>query len=101
VSWLAVGAVCVGCYLEKLVGMAVPAAALRRWPVLDRLAGRLPAALLAALVVTGTLVRGHALVLDARLAGLAVAVVLLAVRAPLVVVVLAAAATTAGLRLLT
>lgn len=100
-SWLAVGLVCLGCYLEKLLGMLVPASALARRPLLNTLAGRLPAALLAALIVTGAFVRGHSLVLDARLAGLAVAVLLLLARAPLVVVVLAAAATAAGLRLLT
>ena len=99
-SWLAVGLVCAGCYVEKLLGMLVPASTLRRWPALERVAGRLPAALLAALVVTGAVVRGHALVVDARLAGLAVAAVLLLVRAPLIVVVLGAAAVTAGLRLL-
>jgi branched-subunit amino acid transport protein len=98
VSWLAVGLVCVGCYVEKLLGMLVPAATLARWPLIDRLARRLPAALLAALVVTGALVRGHSLVIDARLAGLAVAVALLLVRAPLVVVVVGAALTAAGLR---
>lgn len=99
-SWLAVGVVCFGCYLEKLLGMAVPASALTRRPLLNALAGRLPAALLAALIVTGALVRGHSLVLDARIAGLGVAVGLLLVRAPLVLVVLAAAAVAAGLRLL-
>lgn len=99
-SWLAVGVVCLGCYLEKLLGMAVPASALTRRPLLNALAGRLPAALLAALIVTGALVRGHSLVLDARIAGLGVAVGLLLVRAPLVLVVLAAAAVAAGLRLL-
>lgn len=99
-SWLAVGLVCLGCYLEKLLGMAVPASALARRPLLATLAGRLPAALLAALIVTGAVVRGHGLVVDARLAGLAAAVALLLVRAPLVVVVLAAAIVTAGLRLL-
>ena len=57
-------------------------------------------ALLAALVVTQTVVSGDRLVLDARLAGVAVAAVALVLRAPLLLVVVLAAASTAILRLL-
>jgi Branched-chain amino acid transport protein (AzlD) len=57
-------------------------------------------ALLAALVVTQAVTVGDELVLDARLAGLAVALVALILRAPLLVVVAVAAATTAVVRLL-
>jgi len=55
-------------------------------------------ALLAALIATNTLARGRALVIDARVAGLAAAAVALALRAPLLLVVVVAAATTAILR---
>jgi uncharacterized membrane protein len=57
-------------------------------------------AVLAALVATGALSTGRDLVLDARLVGMAAAVVALVLRAPLLVVVVAAAAATAIVRLL-
>ncbi len=97
-SWTAVGVLCGICYLQKLAGMVVPPRVLAAHPTLARLSGRLPAALLAALVVTGAIATGARLVPDARLVGMAVAVGLLAVRAPLVVVVVAAAAGTAVAR---
>jgi hypothetical protein len=55
---------------------------------------------LAGLVATGVVSIGQDVVLDARLVGLAVAVVALMLRAPLLVVVVAAAAATAIVRLL-
>jgi hypothetical protein len=51
-------------------------------------------------VVTQTLAVGDSLVIDARLVGVAVAAVALFFRAPLLVVVVLAAASTALLRLL-
>ena len=57
-------------------------------------------ALLAALVVTQTLTLGERLVIDARLLGVAVAAVALLFRAPLLLVVILAAASTALVRLL-
>ena len=99
-SWLAVGVLCGICYLQKLAGMVLPPRVLAEHPALDRLTGRLPAALLAALVLTGALATGARLVPDARLAGMVAAVVLLAVRAPLVLVVVTAAAVTALVRAL-
>ena len=56
--------------------------------------------LLVALVVTATLTQGQGFAGWARPAGVTVAVLLVLRRAPFPVVVLAAAATTAGLRLL-
>lgn len=99
-SWAAVGAVCLACYLLKLLGMSVPPSWVTGRPWLAGVSRRLPVALLAALVATGTVTSGVHLVLDARLAGLAAAVLLLAVRAPLILVVVTAAAVTAALRLL-
>lgn len=61
----------------------------------------LPAALLAALVVVSTVGDGQSIVLDARLAGLLVAALALARRAPFVVVVILASAATALVRLIT
>lgn len=60
----------------------------------------LPAALLAALVVTSTVTAGRAVVVDARLPALVMAATLLWLRAPFVVVVAGAAATAAAIRAL-
>jgi hypothetical protein len=49
------------------------------------------------LVAVQTFTNGKSLVIDQRLAGLAVAVIALILRAPFAVVVLSAAATSAGL----
>jgi branched-subunit amino acid transport protein len=56
---------------------------------------------LAALIVTNTFADGRRLVLDPRAAGLAAALTAVLLRAPLLVVVLVAAATAAGLRAVT
>jgi hypothetical protein len=63
-----------------------------------RLAALLPAALLPALVVVNTFAGDRRLVLDARAVGLAVAVVATWRRAPFIVVVTAAALSTALVR---
>jgi branched-subunit amino acid transport protein len=72
-------------------GRELPAGAAR---VVDLLAP----ALLAALVATQAFATDDELVLDERAAGLGVAAVAILLRAPLLVVVLVAAATAAGLR---
>lgn len=69
-------------------------------PALQRVIALLTPALIASLVITGTLAQGRHLVLDARLAGLAVGLIALIARAPLVVALIAAAAATAGIRLM-
>jgi branched-subunit amino acid transport protein len=70
--------------------------------LLARVIPMLAPALLTALVITETVSgAGHSLVIDARLGGLAVAGAAIALRAPLVVVVLSAAAATALLRAVT
>lgn len=66
----------------------------------ERLMAVAAVVLLTALVATATLVQGHGFAGVARLVGVAVGGVLAWRRAPFVVVVLAAAATTAVLRLL-
>lgn len=96
--WIGVLAAAAGCYLLKLLGLSVPHGVLER-PTVRRIAALLPVALLAALVGVQTFADGAAVMVDARLAGLAVAVVALLLRAPFLVVVLAAALTTALLRL--
>lgn len=96
-TWIAIGATAVGCYAVKLAGLLVPAGALER-PLVRRLAALLPVALLAALTAQQTFADGHALVLDARVAGLGAAAVTLVLRAPFLLVVAAAVLMTAGVR---
>ena len=96
--WIAIVAAGVGCYLLKLAGMSVPPSVLER-PVVRRVAGLIPAALLSALVAVQVFTSGQRLVLDERAAGLAAAAVLLLLRAPFLVVVVGAAAVAALLRL--
>lgn len=98
-TWAAILGAGIGCYLLKLAGLSVPASVLER-PVVRRVADLMPVALLAGLVAVQVVADGTRLVLDARLAGLGAAVVLLLVRAPFLVVVIGAAATAALLRLL-
>ncbi|MFI6559733.1 AzlD domain-containing protein [Streptomyces sp. NPDC050534] len=96
-TWIAIGATAVGCYAVKLAGLLVPAGALEK-PLVRRLAALLPVALLAALTAQQTFADGHALVLDARVAGLGAAAVALVLRAPFLLVVAAAVLVTAGVR---
>lgn len=96
--WLGIAVAAAGCYALKLTGLSVPQKVLSH-PVAERVAALIPVALLAALVAVQVLADGQALVLDARLLGLGVAVVLLLVRAPFLVVVFAAAAAAALARM--
>ncbi len=93
--WVAVLAGSLGCYLLKLAGLSVPAAWVEH-PVVQRVVDLVPAALLAALVAVQVATSGSQLVVDGRLAGLAVAAVALALRAPFVVVLVLAGLTGAG-----
>ena len=98
-GWVAVLATGAGCYLLKLAGLLVP----ERWlagPGVARVMDLLPVALLTALAAVQTLATGDALVLDARVAGVAVAVVALWLRAPFLLVVVAAAVAAALVRLI-
>jgi branched-subunit amino acid transport protein len=71
----------------------------RRVPArLERCFELVPAALLAALIARDTVTTGHDVVLDARLAGVAVAAVATWRRAPFVLAVVLACAVTAALR---
>ncbi|MGV1009460.1 MAG: AzlD domain-containing protein [Dermatophilaceae bacterium] len=87
-------------FATKYLGHLVP----ERWltgPLMGRVTGLLPVALLSALVVVQAFLGPTgALTLDARAAAVAVAVVALLLRAPFVVVVVLGAATAAGLRAL-
>ena len=96
--WIAVLAGAAGCYMVKLAGLSVPDRVLEN-PRVGRVAALLPIALLAALAATQTVADGRILALDARAAGVAVAVAALLLRAPFLLVVIAAAATAAIVRL--
>jgi branched-subunit amino acid transport protein len=89
--WAAVIAASAGCYLLKLACLSVPAAWVEQ-PWVARVVDFVPAALLAALVAVQAFTSGQDLVVDGRLAGLAVAALALALRAPFIVVLLLAAA---------
>ncbi len=98
--WIAIGVLTVVCFVIKAVGpVALGGRDLPRWA--ERLIVLLPAALLSALVVVQTFADGKALVLDARAAGVAAAMIAVALRASILVVLLVAAGTAAGLRALT
>ncbi|SDX78636.1 Branched-chain amino acid transport protein (AzlD) [Modestobacter sp. DSM 44400] len=89
--WAVVLAGSLGCYLFKLAGLSVPAAWVER-PWVTRIVDFVPAALLAALVAVQAATAGNQLVVDGRLAGLVVAAVALALRAPFIVVLVLAGA---------
>ena len=89
--WVAVLGGSLGCYLLKLAGLSVPASWVEQ-PWVARIVDFVPAALLAALVAVQALTTGQELVVDGRLAGLAVAALALALRAPFIVVLVLAGA---------
>ncbi|KZE91285.1 branched-chain amino acid transporter AzlD [Microbacterium sp. TNHR37B] len=97
--WTAVLVAAILCVALKGVGYLVPP----RWfdaPAPSRITDLLTVALLSALVVVQALGLGQSIVVDARVPALLVAGGLLAMRAPFLVVVVAAAAVAAGLRAL-
>lgn len=97
--WLTVLGACLAAYLLKLGGYLVPHEVLET-PWVARVTTLLPVALLSSLVVSQTFQGdGGALTLDARAAGVAVAVLALVLRAPFLLVIVLAAVTTAVLRL--
>lgn len=89
----------VGTYLMKAVG-PVFTGDRELPPVVGQLTQLLPAAMLAALVATQTVVAGSSLTVDARLVGVGAAGIAVWLRAPFGVVVLVGAAVTALVRLL-
>src|SRR6478672_8434814 len=97
-TWAAILVAGVGCYALKLSGLSVPERVLDR-PFVSRVADLIPVALLGALVAVQTFSSGQDLTVDARLVGVGAGVVALLLRAPFIVVVFVAAATTALIRL--
>lgn len=96
--WWGVAIVAVGCYGLKIAGLGVPERLLEH-PLTVRAAALIPVGLLAALVAVQTFASGDRVVLDARLVGVVVAAVLLWLRVPFLPMLIAAAASTAVVRL--
>ena len=94
--WVGLIATSVIAFLLKYLGHNVP----EKWlshPRVLKINALIPIALLSALVAVQTFTNGKELVIDQRLAGLAVAVIALILRAPFALVVISAAATSAAL----
>lgn len=98
-TWGVVVALAAGTAVQRLVGMFGLGTLLVQRPVLRRIAELLPAAIVAAVVVQVAFTRSGELDIDARVVGMGVAGLLVWRRAPLIVVVIAAAVTTALVRL--
>lgn len=97
--WLWVLAASVGCFATKLAGYFMP----RRWledPTVATTMSGMTIGVLASLVVLNTFVDGTAVMVDARLAALLVALIALAARAPFIVVVVLGAVAAGLARLL-
>jgi branched-subunit amino acid transport protein len=98
-AWASVLLVGAGTFVLKSVGPVGVGS--RRLPArVEQLLGLVAPAILAALVVTETFASGRALVLDARVAGVAAGIVAVALRAPLWLVVVVGATATALARFL-
>jgi hypothetical protein len=82
----------------KILGYLIP----QKWITdgIRAFSERVTVVLMTALVAVQTLVSGNQVEFDARVPALGVAAILFALRVPYIVVVIAAAATAAGLRLL-
>jgi len=94
VIWVGVVVTSLGCLAIKAVGYALPSRVIAR-PVVQRVAGLLPVALLAALAAQQTFAHGQSLGLDARVPAMMVAALAVWRRAPFLLVVVLAAATAA------
>ncbi len=98
-SWQLLVALGIGLFAIRFTGLLVPAGS-DLSPTIRTLAETMPLAIVAALVFVQVLTVDGALTADLRAAGVAVAIVLAAMRVPLAVVVIASVAATSVLRLL-
>ena len=96
-TWTLILLLAAGAYGFKVLGLVIigdrPLP-----PVVERCVALIPAALLPALIVSGTLSVGQHLQIDARAAGVAVAILAAWRRAPLVVVIVIGVVVTAAVR---
>ena len=84
-------------FIFKISGYIVPEKYLEK-PKIKSITNLVPIVMLSALVVVQTFAIGQNLVLDARIASLIIAIILLILRAPFIVVVISAALVAAILR---
>jgi branched-subunit amino acid transport protein len=96
IFWTSVIGTSVVVFILRYAGHLVPEKYLTN-PRMLKINTLIPVALLSALVAVQTFTKESTLVIDQRLAGLAVAVIALMLKAPFPVVVLGAAATSAAL----
>jgi hypothetical protein len=99
-AWNIVILASIVCLALKAVGYVIPPRAFEH-PTVARIANLLTVALLAGLIAVQTLGAGQSVEVDARVPAVLVAAVLYALRVPFVVVVIAAAAVAALIRLVT
>lgn len=92
--WLAIGALALGTLALKGIGPLLAGGVTPPAPF-SRVIDLLTPALLAALVVVTTVGEGRALVIDSRLVGVLAGLILLCLRVPLLLSLVAAAAVTA------
>jgi branched-subunit amino acid transport protein len=99
-TWTVVGLLAIGVYGQRAIGaVAIDTARLdHRW---QRVLTALPLAIISAVIALQTVTSDRTFTIDARLAGIVVAGLCAWRKLPLLVTVLAAAATTAALRAMT
>lgn len=100
-TWGVVIALTAGAAALRLAGMFALEPVLASRPILRRVADLIPAAVVAAVIVQLTIVSRGEIVVDTRAVGIVTAGIFVWRRAPLVVVVIAAAVATAAVRALT
>ncbi len=98
-TWTLVLVLAAGAFMFKVLGVVILGGRTLP-PVLDRCLALIPAALIASIVVKDTFSTGQHLVVDARAAGVGVAVLAAWRKAPLPVVIVLGAAVTAAIRAL-
>ena len=96
-SWTLIVLLAAGAYAFKFTGLVIVGSRTLA-PVLERCLALIPAAVISALIVKDTLTAGQDIVVDARAAGIAVAIVAAWRRAPLIAVIVLGAAVTALVR---
>lgn len=97
-TWAIVFVLAAGVWGQRFLGMYLGGPVLSRFPTLAKLAALIPAAVVTAVVLQLTVASGESLTIDARMAGMGAAGLLVWRRAPFVVVVGAAAVVTAAVR---
>lgn len=95
--WIGIVVMIAGCFALKIAGLSVPPRILDH-PATVRAADLIPVALLGALIAVQVFAEGSSLTIDARVAGLGVAAVLLSLRVPFLPMVVAAALAAALIR---